>query len=280
MSSWLSTAAQKVKEVTGVAARTVDAEVDALTARLRSIEGDVALLRRTLETSSTTTLGQAARARAQMVAVVLRLGETLTTGTEDQYASFRDVHAVIDGSGAEKLAELFSKVVLAPLDEWLATFSDLKADQAEVERLRVTFDHYKGKLRDLEEAKRAQQLKGKVFAKADEEKITRNQEKLREAENAYNEVRDRVVGGMLLACEEAGHRMDLVLLRAMQYERQVFEDGQKALRVWEPHVASLLGLGERRRLRPPRFLLPTKCSHPAAPHARRTSHAALYTRPP
>ena len=268
MSSWLSTATQKAKEAVGAAQKTVDSDVDALTGRLRAIEGDVALLRKTLETSSAAMLAQAARARSQMVVVVMRLSETLTVGTEDQFASFRDAHAVLDNAGAEKLQDVFAKVVLAPLDEWLATFSDLKAGQAELEGLRVAFDHYRGKVKDLEDAKRAQQLKGKVFAKADEEKIERNKEKLRESETAYNDARDKTAGTMLLALEEAGQRMDLVLLRTMQYERQVFEDGQKTLRAWEPHVATLLGLGAPPPLPPALFAAarPTRAFRLSLPH--------------
>jgi hypothetical protein len=243
MSSWLSTVSQKVKEGVGVATKTVDDDVIALIGRLRMIESDVVLLRRTLETSSSAMLSQAARARAQMVVVMLRLGETVAVGSESQYASFRDAHGVIDGAGAEKLQELFAKVVLAPLDEWLSTFNEIKTVQGDLEKTRVTFDHYKSKLKDLEDSKRAQQLKGKVFAKADEEKIERNKDKLKESEMTYNDTRDRTVGAMLMALEEAGHRLDLVLLRVMQYERQVFEDGQKSLRSWEPHVATLLALG-------------------------------------
>ena len=193
MSSWLSTTTQKAKEAIGAATRTVDPDVEGLTLRIKHIEADVVLLRKTLETSCLSVTQHAPRARAQMLDVMLRMGASLVQGSEEHYAAFREGHAIIDGSGAEKLQDLFSKVVLTPLDEWLATFSDVKATMADLNTARVTYDHYRGKLKDLEEAKRALQLKGKVVDGATEEKMSRNKDKLKEVRAGMEGARARPV---------------------------------------------------------------------------------------
>ena len=76
----------------------------------------------------------------------------------------------------------------------------------------------------------------------------RNVEKAREGEAVYLEVRDRSVGHLLLCFDEAGKRLDSVLLRTMQYEKQVFEDGVKALRNWETPIADLIQVGKDRKV--------------------------------
>ena len=179
MSSWLSTATQKAKESIGVSSRTVDADVEAGLVRLAALEKDVGLLRKTLETVSTSLTVHAPGARAQMTDVMTRLGDGYV---EDgvQFRSFRDAHETLNGPVVQKLSSTFQAAVLQPLDEWVASFSDVRSGTVELEKVRVAYDHYKEKLAGIKRDKDATLLKGKVFDKASEEKLQRNVEKLKE----------------------------------------------------------------------------------------------------
>jgi len=179
MSSWLSTTTQKVKESVGVAKRSHDPDVDACVSKLQGLEKDVLLLRKTLETSSLAVTSHVPRARVQMTEVMMRMGENFVAESP-HYSSFKEAHLNLDGSVANKLSEIFAKVVLEPLDEWIATFSEVRTCTTEMESVRVSYDHYKDKLVALQEGKRAILLKGKVFDKSSEEKLERNALKLKE----------------------------------------------------------------------------------------------------
>lgn len=169
-----------MKEGLGVAKKSHDTDFDVALAKLNQLENDVKVLRKTLETSSLAVTQYTPRARVQMTEVMARLGETFVADSETYYGQFRDAHAALDGSTAEKLSNIFNKVVLEPLDEWLASFKEVRASTTELQKARMGFDHYKDKLLSLEESKRAALLKGKVFDKASQEKLDRNVEKQKE----------------------------------------------------------------------------------------------------
>lgn len=88
-------------------------------------------------------------------------------------------------------------MVIGPLDAWLQTLVEVRAQHVEFDKQRVVYDHYRDKVSSLQDAKRKTQLKGKVFDKSSEEKLSRNMEKLKEAEGGYTDLRDRSVGRML-----------------------------------------------------------------------------------
>ena len=148
MSSWLSRTTQVAKESMGVSSRTVDADVEGCTAKLALLEKDTTLLRKTLETFSLTLTQHTPAARAQMTTVMLRMGETFVEGGA-HFAAFRDAHETLDGPCVAKLLSTFEAAVLQPMDEWVATFAEAKAGALELDKLRVTFDHYKEKLAAL-----------------------------------------------------------------------------------------------------------------------------------
>jgi hypothetical protein len=114
-----------------------------------------------------------------MSAVMMRLGETFVADGA-HYASFREAQETLDGPCVEKLLTTFEAAVLQPMEEWVATFAEAKTGAVELDKLRVTFDHYREKLATLKKEKEAVILKGKVFDKGSEEKLARNADKLKE----------------------------------------------------------------------------------------------------
>lgn len=179
MSSWLSKTTQSVKESVGISSRTVDSDVEGCTAKLLALEKDVSLLRKSLETFSLTLTQHTPAARTQMTTVMLRLGETFVAGGT-HFDAFRDAHEVLDNACVSKLLSTFQAAVLQPMDEWVASFAEVKSGAVELDRVRVTYDHYKEKLAGLKKEKDAAILKGKVFDKGSEEKLARNADKLKE----------------------------------------------------------------------------------------------------
>lgn len=179
MSSSFSLFTARTKEALGVAKKTFDEDVDNAATKLALLERDVGLLRKTLLTSAEFLTSAAPRARAGMVELMSSLGETLVLGGA-QYKAFAAVHAELDGPASAKLGEAFNKAVIAPIDEWAATFVDLRAALAELDKVRVVFDHYRQKFASMQEEKRAMQQKGKVADKAFDEKLARNAEKLKD----------------------------------------------------------------------------------------------------
>jgi hypothetical protein len=69
-------------------------------------------------------------------------------------------------------------------------------------------------------------------------------------EVAYMDKRDSSLGQLLLAFDESGHKLDHILLRLMQYEKAVFEDGLKHCSggAWDSTIAQLTAMGKDRRL--------------------------------
>ena len=248
MSSTASMMAQRLKETAGLSKATVDEDVAACVEKLASLERDVSLLRKVLETSNAALNVQVPRAKAQMVEVLLALSGKLVHGADaEHYQKYRAVHEFMDETQPKALTEKFQKAVVLPLEQWAAAPAEVRAEQSEYEKVRVAFDHYKDKSTALVEAKRQAQLKGKVVDKASEEKLARNLEKLKDAETAFQEARDKFVGRMLGAFDEAHHRMDLVLLRVMQYETEVFTQGEKCVQAFAPNIGVLVGLARDRR---------------------------------
>lgn len=142
---------------------------------------------------------QAGRARQQMVEVVLSVADRFVTGeVTEHYGKFKSVHEYMDTVLPAKLSELFEKAVVKPLDDWAASVAELRTQAAEYESGRVKYDHYKDKFVQLQEEKRQTQMKGKLFPKDSEERLARNEEKLREATEAYNQTRDGFLGRALV----------------------------------------------------------------------------------
>lgn len=185
----------------------------------------------------------------------------------------------IDSVGATKLADIFAKAVLAPVDEWLATLSEARAVIVQLDQARVVYDHYTSKLVTLQDEKRKMHTKNKIPDKAFEERLVRNVEKTREGEAVYLEVRDRSVGQLLTCFEEAGRRLDAVLLRTMQYEKQVFEDGVRSLRAWEAPIADLIQLGKDRKSAAQAAGLDCLTRHIASARADRLSNTPINLEP-
>ena len=177
----------------GFSARTVDPDVEGCNAKLALLEKDVGLLRKSLETFSLTLTQHTPAARAQMATVMMRLGETFVADGA-HYASFREAQETLDGPCVEKLLTTFEAAVLQPMEEWVATFAEAKTGAVELDKLRVTFDHYREKLAALKKEKEAVILKGKVFDKASEEKLGRNADKLKEVRQGARAGAPRALG--------------------------------------------------------------------------------------
>ena len=60
------------------------------------------------------------------------------------------------------------------------------------------------------------------------------------SEAAYNDQRDATLARMLVVFEEAGHRLDFILMRTMQYQKQVLEDSLRTIKPWDAIVPGLL----------------------------------------
>jgi len=142
---------------------------------------------------------------------------------------------------------MFEKAVGKPLDDWLASLTELKKGTAEYEEARIKYDHYKDKYLSLQEEKRQSQMKGKVFSKDGEERLARNAEKLAEAEAGWTGVRDGFLARCCAAFDEAGHTLDYILMRQMQFEKQVFLDSSACTKGYEASVATMLASAKQRK---------------------------------
>ena len=139
----MSILGQRVRETVGFSTRSVDEDVAACSAKLALLEKDVALLRKTLETASTAGSVTVPRARASMSEVLVRMGGALSQ-CADHYESFKAAHEVMDGAGALRLQEVFARVVIGPLDEWITNLAETRAAVGECDQARVKFDHVRG----------------------------------------------------------------------------------------------------------------------------------------
>ena len=206
------------------------------------------LLRATLETSNAALNVAVPRARVQMVDVLLGISAKVVRGADaEHYQKYKAVHEFTDTTQPKALSEKFEKAVVVPLQQWQDSLAEVRAEQSEYDKARVAFDHYRDKMGSLVEQKRQTQLKGKVVDKAADEKLARNLEKLKEAEAAFFEARDRFVGRMLRCFEDATTRLDLVLLRVMQYEHEVASQAEKCTQSYAPNIQALLGVVRDRR---------------------------------
>jgi hypothetical protein len=210
----------------------------------------VQVLKKVLDTANAAQNVQVVRARAQMAEVLLGIAQRVVADPAgaEHYDKFKTVHEYMDGQLPGKLTEAFEKVVIAPLDTWLGSLAEVRAAHAEFEKHRVVFDHYRDKVTSLQDSKRKQQLKGKVFDKGSEEKLLRNVEKLTGAETLYNELRDKTVGRMLYAFEDARVQLDGVFARVMQYEKQVFTECLSCAKSLDSSVTAVLATVKDRRL--------------------------------
>lgn len=139
----MSILGQRVRESVGMSTRSVDEDVAACSAKLALLEKDVALLRKTLETASTAGSVTVPRARASMSEALVRMGGALSQ-CADHYESFKAAHEVMDGAGAVRLQEVFARVVIGPLDEWITNLAETRAAVGECDQARVKFDHVRG----------------------------------------------------------------------------------------------------------------------------------------
>ena len=211
MSSSFSIFTARAKESIGLSKRSEDPDVDNAATKLALLERDVGLLKKTLQTAADVLTSAAPRARAGMVEIMSALGEFLVRDGA-HFDVFARTHAELDGPSSGKLADAFAKAVIAPLDEWIATFPDLKRELGDLDKARVVFDHYRQKYAALLEEKRVTQAKGKVTDKAFEEKVARNAEKLKEVRARGGPGRARGAGDFAMrACVRARSRAPLTL---------------------------------------------------------------------
>lgn len=77
-------------------------------------------------------------------------------------------------------------------------------------------------VKDLIGSKQKAQLRGKIIDKTTEERLTRNHEKLAQAEAAFLEARDSAMAQLLYCFEDTVYRLDLILLRVMQVSSSRF----------------------------------------------------------
>ena len=61
-------------------------------------------------------------------------------------------------------------------------------------------------------------------------------------------MRDLTLAQMMVVFEDAGHRLDFILLRTMQFEKQALEDSLKAIKPWDAVVPPLLAQVKDRKL--------------------------------
>lgn len=218
---------------------------------MNALERDVQVLKKVLETTVVTQNVQVVRARQQQVEVMLQLTNKIVRNTNsttvEYYDNYKTVHDYMDGQLPTKLNEAFEKAVIQPLEAWLGSLTEVRTAITEAEKQRVVYDHYKDKTNGLLDSKRKTQLKGKIFDKASEEKLLRNQEKLTTAETVYNEARDGAVGRILFTLENARSQLDMVLLRVMQYEKQVFQECLTCTKSYDNSIAALVGLHKDRK---------------------------------
>lgn len=218
MSSSATVLGRRMAETVGLAKATQDEDVSLTSGKLAELEKEVKTLRAVLETANRTATQQVASARGQMSTVIMSLSsKLLRSGPDGEYfARFATVHTYLDDTLPTKLGEAFGKVVLAPVDEWLAELASARADVKEAEKKRLVFDHYGSKCAQLKEARAAAQMKGKIVDKKDIERLERNTEKFAQAAEEWHSWRDRTVGRLLHSFDTASTHLMGILARVMQ----------------------------------------------------------------
>lgn len=157
-----------MREGIGLATATKDADIVAGMARLTELVGDLTVLRKVLETYAKTVNVQVPAAKAQMCESLIELSGKLVGLSREAstfFKVFADVHRITDKELAEKLNAAFEKAVLSPLDEWMRSLAEVQVDVRETDAKRVVMDHYREKTEGLRDAKKKQQLRGKVVDK-------------------------------------------------------------------------------------------------------------------
>jgi BAR domain len=224
MSSVLSLFTQQAKEVMGVAAKTQDGDLLSLMSRLFDLDKDAQALRKALQTMARVLLEQVPASRIQATNVINEIfGKTVPGGssTTEALSSFNDAHSALNKDIPKKMEAAFEKAVLNLMEEWIDGLTTTKKELSDVETKRVTYDHYRSKMEGLQEAKRKSLLRGKATSKQEEERISRNQEKLQSASTDYFTARDNVCGRILQLLREAPQRVETILLRVIQFEKEV-----------------------------------------------------------
>ena len=108
---------------------------------------------------------------------------------------YEAVHTNMLDSKYAMLEKLTNDNVLHPLSQFLLQLNDTKRRIKERDTARQAFDHYYTKILKLRAEKETLTLKGKYTGK-EVEKVTRNEQKFREAQAAYRTINRSVAGEM------------------------------------------------------------------------------------
>jgi hypothetical protein len=135
---------QRLRETVGLASITKDGDLTAASARLSELQGDVAVLRKVLETYNKALNTQVPAAKAQMTSAMVEFSSKLVGPSNEASTFFRvfgDVHKFMDVDLPGKLNTAFEAAVVTPLEEWAKSLDDVKADLKSTDEKRVVSAH-------------------------------------------------------------------------------------------------------------------------------------------
>lgn len=130
---------------------------------------------------------------------------------------YEAVHTNMLDSKYGMLDKLTTDNILHPLTAFLTQLADMKRRIKERDAARQAFDHYYTKILKLRGEKEALTLKGKYTGK-EVEKVTRNEQKFREAQAAYRTLNRSVAGEMWLLWKRRWAVMEELMSEVVKVE--------------------------------------------------------------
>ena len=130
---------------------------------------------------------------------------------------YEAVHTNMADSKYSMLEKLTNDNILHPLAQFLVQLTDMRRRIKERDTARQAFDHYYTKILKLRAEKETLALKGKYSGK-EVEKVTRNEQKFREAQAAYRTINRSVAGEMWLLWKRRWALMEELMSEVVKVE--------------------------------------------------------------
>lgn len=166
------------------------------------------------------------------------------TGCNSNSNSYMHIQDTLSKQFAKRADELHKDCIAYVVDWEKCVTARASLKTKETERLRLDADHYKAKVSSLEAAVSSRENKGKPVPPKEREKLERNEEKLEEAERAY----DVAANDLFLFLDEVVDRswrdLQVLAVRVLRWEASAATDEASALQGLEDLVRSLQRLGD------------------------------------
>jgi BAR domain len=174
--------------------------------------------------------------------------ESSSDGEKKTYTGVIDEWSKVSKRHADK----FKTFALDYVAQWESTVATrIKTDTKETDKLRLDADHYKIKVESLEKQIQKLTSSNKPVPDATTEKLARNQEKLDEANTAYNRAAESLVALMDEVVDRSWRDLHPLLIKCLKFDMDVHADEAEILRNgMKVCVSDLLALTNAAEIKP------------------------------